>query len=177
MQSDPQWQPLRYCSRCAGELAMRELAGYLRPICSVCGFVVYASPKVACAVLLERDGQVLLVKRRHEPGRGLWCLPCGFSEADEPPETAAAREALEETGLHVVIGSLFGAYHYTDDPRGAGILLVYLARSHDQAPIAGDDADAAGFFEPQALPPLSHHTHQRALHDYFRAQLQSGRFA
>jgi len=118
-------------------------------------------------VVLERDGRVLLVKRRNEPGRGLWCLPCGFAEADEAPEIAAAREALEETGLHVAIGQLLGAYHYTDDPRGAGIMLAYRAVSADGDLIAADDADDARFFAPDALPPLSHHTHRRALQDYF----------
>jgi len=165
--SDPQLQPLRFCSRCTGELETRELHGYLRPVCGTCGFVVYISPKVSCAVVLERDGRVLLVKRRNEPGRGLWCLPCGFAEADEAPETAAAREALEETGLHVAIGQLLGAYHYTDDPRGAGIMLAYRAVSADGDLIAADDADDARFFAPDALPPLSHHTHRRALQDYF----------
>jgi ADP-ribose pyrophosphatase YjhB (NUDIX family) len=125
--------------------------------------VVYLDPKVACAALVERGGRVLLVRRRNEPGRGLWCLPCGFADADEPPEEATRREAREETGLTVEVGELLGAYHYTDDPRGAGILLVYGAQCDAGDPQAGDDADDVGFFAPEALPPISHHTHRRAL--------------
>jgi ADP-ribose pyrophosphatase YjhB (NUDIX family) len=174
--TDPQLNPLRFCSRCAGELETRAVFGALRPVCATCGFVVYMSPKVSCGVVLERDGRVLLVKRRNEPGRGLWCLPCGFAEADESPEAAAVREAFEETGLRVGIGPLLGAYHYTDDPRGAGIMLVYRVMHADGDVIAADDADDAGFFAPDALPPLSHHTHRRALQDYFTGR-EDSRFA
>jgi ADP-ribose pyrophosphatase YjhB (NUDIX family) len=165
--TDPQWRPARFCSRCGAALGERAIGGRVRPACPACGFVVYADPKVACAALLEHAGQVLLVRRRKQPGRGLWCLPCGFADADEPPEQAACREALEETGLAVAIGELLGAYHYTDDPRGAGILLVYHARAADLGALAaGDDADDARFFALGALPPISHHTHRRALAEW-----------
>jgi 8-oxo-dGTP diphosphatase len=143
----------------------------VRPACPTCGFVVYSDPKVACGVLVERDGQVLLVRRRNEPGRGRWCLPCGFEEADESPEQTAHREAREEVGLEVALEGLLGVYHYTDDPRGAGILLVFRAHcAADAQPIAGDDADAADFFAPDALPPISHHTHRRALDNWLSAK-------
>jgi ADP-ribose pyrophosphatase YjhB (NUDIX family) len=132
--------------------------------------VVYDAPKVASGALITSAGRVLLVRRRNEPGRGRWCLPCGFAEADEPPEQAARREVREECGLDVEVGGLLGAYHYTDDPRGAGILLVYVASVAGGALQAGDDADDIGFFAPDELPPLSHHTHARALADWGRLQ-------
>ena len=164
---ETQWQPLRFCSRCGAQLAERVASGRLRPACPACGFVVYINPKLACGGLLVRDGEVLLVRRRHEPGRGLWCLPCGFAEADEPPEAAACREVLEETGLAARVAGLLGVYHYTDDPRGAGVLLVFHIACDDLGPLAaGDDADDLGFFAPGALPPISHHTHRRALDDW-----------
>jgi 8-oxo-dGTP diphosphatase len=120
-------------------------------------------------VLVEHAGQVLLVRRRHEPGRGLWCLPCGFADADEPPDHAARREAREETGIEVALDSLLGAYHYADDPRGAGILLVNCAHCDDLGRLAaGDDADDVGLFAPGVLPSLSHHTHRRAIEDWMR---------
>lgn len=166
---EPQWQPLRYCSRCGSLLAEALASGRVRPVCPACGFVVYLGPKVACAALIVAAGRVLLVRRRHQPGRGLWCLPCGFAEADEPPAQAACREVREETGLTVAAGPLLGAYHYTDDPRGAGILLVFWASCADLGALAaGDDADDIGFFAPGALPLISHHTHQRALADWLQ---------
>jgi 8-oxo-dGTP diphosphatase len=132
--SDPQWQPLRFCSRCGTLLATRMVNGRVRPACPACGFVVYVDLKVACGVLVERAGTVLLVRRRNEPGRGRWCLPCGFEDADESPEQAARREAREETGLDVVLAQPLGIYYYTDDPRGAGLLVVFRAHCAAQRP-------------------------------------------
>jgi ADP-ribose pyrophosphatase YjhB (NUDIX family) len=141
--------------------------GRMRPACPACGFVVYFDPKVACGTLIVQAGRVLLVRRHNEPGRGRWCLPCGFADADEPPEQAARREAREEAGIEITVDGLLGAYHYTDDPRGAGILLVFRAHCDDLAALtAGDDADDLGFFAPDALPPISHHTHRRAIEDW-----------
>jgi ADP-ribose pyrophosphatase YjhB (NUDIX family) len=62
---------------------------------------------------------------------------------------------------------LHGLYYYTDDPRGPGILIVYRATCPlDADPVAGDDADDVAFFPADALPPISHHTHQAALTDW-----------
>ena len=168
---EPQWQPLRFCSRCAAPIGERLVHGRMRPACPRCGYVVYINPKVACGALLALAALVLLVRRRHEPGRGLWCLPCGFAEADEPPEQAALREVQEEAGLAVQLAGLLGVYHYTDDPRGAGVLIVFRARCGDFTPLAaGDDADDLGFFSPGALPPISHHTHCSALADWLAGE-------
>jgi len=111
---DPQWRPLRFCSRCGAALGEREVGGRARPACPACGFVVYVDPKLACGVLIEQAGRVLLVRRRHEPGRGLWCLPCGFADADEPPDQAARREAREEAGA--TLGELVALPHYVVSP-------------------------------------------------------------
>jgi len=54
---------------------------------------------VAVAVLIERDGKVLLVRRANTPQKGMWTLPAGFVDAGEDPAQAAERECLEETGL------------------------------------------------------------------------------
>ncbi len=158
----------RYCARCGGNLVRQQRDGRQRPVCVMCGTVVYFDPKVACGVVVIRRGQILLVQRRHDPGRGLWCLPCGFVDADEAPALAAARETFEETGLRIAIGALIGVYHYQDDPRGAGVLLVYRGRAPRGSPHAGDDAAAVGWFAPGDLPVLSHAPHRLAITDALR---------
>ena len=91
--------------------------------------MVYLDPKVACATLVVRNGQVLLVRRRNEPGRGKWCLPCGYEEADEAPADAARREAREETGLDVVRSTHCTVCIITPTTHAAqGVLIVFRAR-------------------------------------------------
>ena len=56
------------------------------------------SPKfVTVDAVLIHSGHVLLVRRRAEPGKGLWALPGGFIEAAETLEAAVLRELHEET--------------------------------------------------------------------------------
>jgi 8-oxo-dGTP diphosphatase len=58
----------------------------------------------ASAVICDEAGRVLLMLRGREPQRGRWSVPGGKVEPGETLEQAAAREALEETGLRVRIG-------------------------------------------------------------------------
>ncbi|UVS80329.1 NUDIX domain-containing protein [Actinokineospora sp. UTMC 2448] len=52
-------------------------------------------------VLLLRDDHVLLTQRKGGAWDGMWHLPSGKLDADEPATTAAAREAAEEVGVHI----------------------------------------------------------------------------
>lgn len=56
----------------------------------------------ADAVVIQ-SGHVLMIKRRAEPGRGLWALPGGYVNAntDKSVEDAAIRELREETLIKV----------------------------------------------------------------------------
>jgi bifunctional NMN adenylyltransferase/nudix hydrolase len=64
----------------------------------------------ADAVVIQ-NGHVLMIKRRSEPGRGLWALPGGFVNArsDRSVEDAAIRELREETGIKVPVPVLRGS--------------------------------------------------------------------
>jgi len=56
----------------------------------------------------------LLARRRVDDGAPPWVLPGGKIEPSESPETAAVREALEETGLTVKAGRLLGERVHPD---------------------------------------------------------------
>lgn len=61
--------------------------------------------------VIFQSGHVLMVKRRSEPGKGLWALPGGFVNAstDRSLEDAALRELKEETGIKVPVPVLRGS--------------------------------------------------------------------
>jgi 8-oxo-dGTP diphosphatase len=136
----------------------------MRPVCPACGRIHFYDPKVAAGVLVEEAGRVLLVRRTQEPGRGLWTLPAGFVDAGEDPAAAAIRECLEETGLEVALDGLFDLAAGRAHPRGADIVIVYLARVIGGALRPGDDADSAAFFGPDDLPELAFEATRRAVH-------------
>lgn len=52
-------------------------------------------------VLLTRDTELLLTKRRGGAFEGMWHLPSGKLDAGEDVLTAAAREAEEEVGVEI----------------------------------------------------------------------------
>lgn len=133
----------------------REVFGRLRPACPDCGHIHFEDPKVAVGVLVEKDGQVLLVRRAIVPGQGQWTLPAGFVDAGEDPRRAAERECREETGLDVRVGELLDVLYAREHPRGASIFIVFRGEITGGVMDANDDVDQVGFFSPDALPPLA----------------------
>lgn len=56
-------------------------------------------PRIGIAVLIEREGKILLGKRKGSHGEGTWALPGGRLGFKEKFEECAKRELLEETGI------------------------------------------------------------------------------
>uniref|UniRef100_UPI003F499F98 NUDIX domain-containing protein n=1 Tax=Saccharothrix espanaensis TaxID=103731 RepID=UPI003F499F98 len=54
---------------------------------------------VLAAHRITWEWHVLLIERRDDPHAGLYALPGGYVDRDEPTEFAARRELAEETGL------------------------------------------------------------------------------
>ncbi len=154
---------IKFCPRCGARVAQELRFGKERPVCPQCGWIYFADPKVAAAILLEQDGRVLLVRRVNEPFRGLWTLPAGFVDAGEDPARAAERECREETGLNVQAGRVLEVIAGREHPRGADFVVVYEGQLIDGALRAGDDADQVGWFPRDGLPPLAFRATQTVL--------------
>lgn len=92
------------------------------------------------AVIKDSAGRLLLIKRGHEPGAGLWSLPGGRIEPGETHQQALAREVLEETNLRVECRRLLGT---AELPGADGTVIDvsdYLAVVTGGELAAGDDA-------------------------------------
>lgn len=143
---------MKYCPHCATPLEEREHNGTLRPTCPKCDFIYYRDPKVAVAVLAGVDGKVLLARRNHEPGMGLWTFPSGFVDVGEVVEEAAIRETQEETGVCVRLDQLMAVRSHPGNPV---VLIVFAGTITGGEPAPGPEAMEVGLFPPDALPELA----------------------
>ena len=110
------------------------------------------------AVIKDGAGRLLLIRRGHEPGKGLWSIPGGRIEPGESDESALVREVREETGLDVTAGRLIGAVRRPAGmPSAPGAVLDirdYAAVVTGGTLLAGDDADAAVWADDADLDRL-----------------------
>ena len=146
---------INYCLRCGAALKPREHYGHTRPTCPNCNWIYFADPKVAVAVLIKNEGEVMLVRRAVNPFKGRWSLPAGFVDAGEDPKEAAQRECLEETGMKVLVTGLLDVIHGQEHTRGSHILIAYRAEIISGKLQPGDDVDRVEFFNQNKLPPLA----------------------
>ena len=58
-------------------------------------------PRIGVGVIIERDGKILLGKRKRSIGAGTWALPGGKLEKWESVEECAVREVEEETSIRI----------------------------------------------------------------------------
>jgi mutator protein MutT len=134
-------------------------------VCIACGAITYLDPKLAVAVVIEREGKLLFGRRG--PGAreaGKWSFPAGFVERGERVEDAAIREAREEVGLEITLGPLLGLFSATGE---TVVLAVYLAHAPAGEPTAQDDLTTVGWFSPDALPELAF-PHDRQIIELWR---------
>ena len=144
--------PDKFCASCAAPLQPRQVFGATRPACPQCGRIVFYDPKVAAVCVIPRNNAVLMIRRATETGYGLWSLPGGFVDRGEVVESAAAREAREETGIQVAITGLIGLFSLPDDPV---IVAAYTAQETGGSLAPGPEVLDAAFFPLTALPPLA----------------------
>ncbi|MCB2193728.1 MAG: NUDIX hydrolase [Deltaproteobacteria bacterium] len=132
-------------------------------------------PTVDVIIELDEPGRPIVLVQRANPPLG-WALPGGFVDYGESLETAARREAAEETGLTVELVAVLGAYSDPGrDPRQHNLSVVFVGRASGE-PRGGDDAALARAFDPAEPPQPLCFDHGLILSHYlaWRAGLRPG---
>ena len=104
-------------------------------------------PRVGSAVVVLKDGKILLGERNKKNANGYWVLPGGGVEWGETIMEAAVREIKEETNLdieilkficHKEVIATHADYHT--------VVFFYLAKPKNTEIKVSDDLSDAGFF-------------------------------
>lgn len=158
-----------FCHFCGAPLTRKYIKGRQRLFCTACSRPIYENPIPAtCVIVFNGERQLLLVKRSVEPKKGQWCLPGGFIELCEAPETGALRELAEETGLRAPCATLLGV-RTTPSPQYHSILMVaYTVKQFSGVPAPGDDAEEARWFSPDELPAIAFDSHRYFIDKFFQ---------
>jgi 8-oxo-dGTP diphosphatase len=127
----------------------------------------YPKPAVAVDIILESDGNLLFVKRKKDPFKGVLSIPGGFVNLGEKVEVAAKREAYEETNLQVEPIAILGVYSDPlRDPRGHTISISFIGKITGGIAKPGDDADSLKWASPDDNELQLAFDHRRILQDY-----------
>lgn len=160
---------IRHCVSCGSALEYRkwEFDGSMQLCCTRpgCGHVHFLDPKVATGVVAAIDGKAIILRRAHNPGKGLWTFPGGYVDLGEVVEAAAAREAKEEADIDVRVGPLLGVYSYPEMPV---ILIVYAGEVTGGAPKANSESTALKMVAPDEInyEELAFDTTRAAMKDW-----------
>lgn len=124
----------------------------------------YRNPTPTVDIIIEVEGGIVLIERKHEPVG--WALPGGFVDYGESVETAAIREAFEETTLNVALIHLLYVYSNPErDQRQHTTSTVFIAVASG-VPKAADDAKNIRVVGLDELPNNLCFDHSRILDDY-----------
>jgi 8-oxo-dGTP diphosphatase len=106
------------------------------------------------AIVTDSQGRLLMIKRGHEPGAGLWSIPGGRIEPGETDAEAVIREMLEETSLAVEVDRLIGRVQRPGLNGTVIDIRDYAATVTGGTLRPGDDAADARWIAPGELDSL-----------------------
>ncbi|MBW2567361.1 MAG: NUDIX domain-containing protein [Deltaproteobacteria bacterium] len=113
------------------------------------------TPRVGIGVIIEKKGQVLLIKRTNVHGAGTWSTPGGHLEYGESPEECAVREVKEETGMNIGDVKFRGITNDLFEASEKHYITIWMAGRHlSGEPVVSADGEASdvGWFSWDALP-------------------------
>ena len=160
-----------FCSRCKGDL---EEKSEKLLVCKKCKFHFYINPIPCNGLILENEkGEIVLIRRKYDPGKGMLDVPGGFVDIDENFDQSLVREIKEELGFELkdfkYLGSYKGRYlfqginYYT-------VCATYTAKVLKEEFQALDDVGEIVKFKPNEIPmeEIAFQAVKDALSDYLK---------
>lgn len=143
----------------------KHVYGYLRHVTEDLAW----GPYICVDIIIEIDGGIIIIERSNPPFG--WALPGGFVDRGESLETAARREAKEETDMDLEDMKQFHTYSDpTRDPRFHTVTTMFTARGVG-IPKAGDDAQGLKVVPFCELRKLHFaFDHNTVIDDYLRSK-------
>lgn len=105
----------------------------------------------ATLTYVERDGELLLIRKKRGPGAGLYNGPGGKVEDGETPREAARRETEEEVGVEPLGQEKVGELRFVFGDEPFMHVHVFVAAEHEGEPRESDEA-APAWMPSDALP-------------------------
>lgn len=148
-------QSIKFCPFCGAPDPVYDGLKALR--CKACERRQFINAVAAVAVVIcNAQGEILLTRRAHDPGKGLLDLPGGFVDALETVEQTVWREVKEELNVEpedITYLTSFpneylfeGMITYTAD-------LAFMATVKDWSSLQpADDVAAVEFYAPDKIP-------------------------
>lgn len=143
-----------YCPKCGSSHFVEDTEKSKK--CENCGFEYFLNPSAAVAAfILNRNGEILIERRKKDPAKGMYDLPGGFVDVRETAENAIVREVMEETSLNVTNAKyLFtqpNVYRYSDfDVHTLDIFFLCTVEDETQMK-AADDAAECMWMKPEDI--------------------------
>jgi NAD+ diphosphatase len=168
-------EAFRFCPRCG--VAVSDVGK--NPLrCSACRFTFYFSPVTGVVCIIANPaGEVLLLVRGREPGKGKYGLPGGFVDPGESAHEAAVREVREEIALEVArldyLGSFPNRYEFggVTIPVTDIIYRCHVARWEGLQLAAGEIDDVRIVRPgPEELSQMAFESNRRGLELYLNSQ-------
>lgn len=141
---------MKFCPLCGLELKEVRIEGILRLGCTsdTCDYVFWNNPTPVVAALVEREGEVVLIRNKGWPEK-IYGLVSGFLEKGETPESAVLREVKEELGLDGKIIEFIGYYSFFEMNQ---LILAFHVKVEGEI-IIGEELAGVKALAPEKLRP------------------------
>ena len=162
-----------YCPVCGSRLHTAEIEYRMRKTCPECSWIHYENPlPVTVAYTQNLSGELLVVRRAHEPAYNEWALPGGFLESGESPQEGCLRELHEETSLKGEIERLIGAYHRESAMYGSLLVVAYRVIVREETLKINHELFEAGFYRAENIPRIKIPLHRKVIEDAWNHEFQ-----